>query len=683
MLLNQRRLKGLPKRGNHDLALHLIAECYPHLSIPKETIESNSTFTWSYDALLSILESNATESRLGDEMVIIDGRFLTAAIDKLQSSSESVRLSLNLLRLSLDGVVHNRRIRQHELEGQTSDEKKVSRQNAHDANELRQIYKSIISFVGRTDTISVPVASRLVLHLLHVHMTSTAQIQPGTEIYHAALNALGMRGKDSEVLDLLGAMEQSFEIGVTMQSAETSINKRSNDTFSCAHQCPYVDKMSYQTAISSLSKIGSIETAISILYRMQSKGFLPDINCYNVVLIGIAKAAGRASSVKNSEARWHQAALKILEEMQNQGLRPTEQVYNSVIAACAKEGAWSEAAMIEQKEKGMNGQPPYNSRLGTKKERHNIESSDRNVENTRIMNNLTVVYFKDLECYEKVGKGKDSWWKIGQCTRTDESVIFIGLKPHKNPVRNGLSLVFYDEKSGFKLGRMLLKNSSSKRREHQYKDILYSSIVGMEVAKSLRGQGLSKIFVAIWLRICLMIDAYPRAALMNKPLISLVLMQFGFVPQEGGTCCELIQLDNKCSCIGDNKNDADGYTPTFGLYSSSTRSLQGVFSDRVLRTQHMAILNHIPQSARNKRFTIYIKTTFEHLIAISENAVDYNPPKEKEPELKRSLNISTKWDATQREVLESQVRQVLPDDQLNFFASHSDLLFAFSRFTSQ
>ena len=683
MLLNHRRLKGLSKRGgNHDAVLHLMAECYPHLSLPKESMESNSTFTWTHEALLDILKSNTTESRLGDDMVIIDGRFLIGVIDKLRNSPISFRLSLNLLRLSLDGVIHNRQIRR-QFEGQTSDEKDFSSQNVQDANELRQIYKEIISLVAHTNDISASVASRFILHLVHVHMPSAAQIQLGTEIYHAALNALGLRGKGTDVLDILGAMEKSCEACVTLPSVETSISKQPNHACSCTHQYPCVDQMSYQTAISSLSKSGCIETAISILYRMKSRGFSPDINCYNNILIGIAKAAGRASSFKNSEAKWHQVALQILQEMENEGLHSTEQAYNSVIASCTKEGAWSEAAIIDRKEKSMNVQSNNNSTSGMLKGQDFIESSNR-VKNLNTNNNLSLitVYFKDLECYEKVGKGKDSWWKIGQCTRTDHSKIFIGIQPHKNPVRNGLSLVFYDEKSNFKLGRMLLKNSSSKRGEHHHKDTVYSSIVGMEVARSLRGQGLSKLFVACWLKICLIVGAYPRAALMNKPLISLVLMQFGFVPQEGGTCCELIRLDNEFPCIGHDETDLNEYTPTFGLYSSSGRSLQGVFSDRVLRTQHMTILNNVPQSARSKPCSIYVKTTFEHLMAISENAVDYNPPKEMGTEINRSLNAAFKRKMSQREILESQVRRVLPDDQLKFFASHSDLHLALCRFIS-
>ena len=146
----------------------------------------------------------------------------------------------------------------------------------------------------------------------------------------------------------------------------------------------------------------------------------------------------------------------------------------------------------------------------------------------------------------------------------------------------------------------------------------------MEVNKARRGEGLSKIFVAIWLRICLETNAYPRAAVMNKPLIAYVLMGFDFVPQNGGSRVELIRLEKDDISIEKNE---DGYNPQFALYSPSAKSLQGLFSERVLRQQNIAILDHPPSSiSREKGTTIYLKTKFEHPIAIMENAVEYNPP---------------------------------------------------------
>ena len=128
---------------------------------------------------------------------------------------------------------------------------------------------------------------------------------------------------------------------------------------------------------------------------------------------------------------------------------------------------------------------------------------------------------------------------------------------------------------------ILLRNTSSlrssKNKEDQSEPIYYSSLVGMEVNKQRRGEGLSKVFVAIWLRLCLDTHTYPRAAVMNKPLIAHVLMKFGFLPQNGGSRVELIRLNSSTDNI--LNGDKDGYSPKFALYSTSAKSLQGLFSE--------------------------------------------------------------------------------------------------------
>lgn len=156
--------------------------------------------------------------------------------------------------------------------------------------------------------------------------------------------------------------------------------------------------------------------------------------------------------------------------------------------------------------------------------------------------------------------------------------------------------------------------------------------------------------------------------MMNKPLISLVLAKFGFVPNEGGTCCELIRLSNR------NKL----FDPKFGLYSSS-KTLQGVFSERVLRSQNIVILDYASLSTRSEASVIYIKKAFEHPISVVENAVDYNPPAEISNQLKgqlESLN-EDQHPTLQRNILEDKLHHVIGEGQLNFFSSVHNLQIAF------
>merc|ERR1712021_170660 len=95
---------------------------------------------------------------------------------------------------------------------------------------------------------------------------------------------------------------------------------------------PPVDRMAYQTAISSLARHGHCREATQLFYRMQSKGFeQPDMNIYNELLIGIAKEAGNQSSIRKNDTEdasvaggsehgpskpWHQVSLEILREIE-------------------------------------------------------------------------------------------------------------------------------------------------------------------------------------------------------------------------------------------------------------------------------------------------------------------------------------------------------------------------------
>lgn len=230
---------------------------------------------------------------------------------------------------------------------------------------------------------------------------------------------------------------------------------------------------------------------------------------------------------------------------------------------------------------------------------------------------------------------------------------------------------------------MLLQNARSDDAEPRY----YSSLVGMEVEKARRGEGLSKIFVAIWLRICLKTGCYPRAAVMNKPLIAYVLMSFNFLPQNGGSKVELIRLKNDGSKMRDSGEDEGDYNPQFALRPSSAKSLRGLFSHRTLRTQNIAILDNLPANlprgaSRGNRTVIYLKTRFEHPISIAERAVEYIPP----PSLQSDIGSQTFEVSAQRHLLDRQLHSVLKTNdgkgtvatgQLDFFSNSTMLECAF------
>ena len=423
-------------------------------------------------------------------------------------------------------------------------------------------------------------------------MPKQARLQPGIEVFHAAISSLGKQGRPDLLLNLLSELEDR-----SAQSGSICI-----------------DRMSYQTAISSLSKHGSCHEALGVLDRMKRNGFQPNINTYNELLIGVAKAAGPSGQIS-----WHKVAIAVLDEMVEQGFKPSDQAYNSVISCCGKEGAWDAVATIQARASRNLMEP-----IGTVGGR--VENQD----------DRTKKLYENLDQYRKADFGKEAWWEIGQYCKADGETYSIGIQPHRNPLSNGLSLVFYDG-DGTKLGRMLLKN-------HPFKESTSSSLIGMEVTRSRRGEGLSKVFLAIWLSLCLEIGAVPQAGIMNKPLISYGLKQFGFCPQSGGSKVELLRIRKE-----DQKTLTQGDDASFAIFSANPRrSLSGLYSRRYLRDQNIAILNQPPSAQHRQRSTtIHLKTSFEHPIARDKSGV-------------------------KREVLSDQLKSILKE-HLTFFSDGSSL----------
>lgn len=544
--LNQRKLTREMKKlrgggSSSRKALDALGATYPHLTIStNETTMMCDESEWSYSHLLNILYQDTNTLVLSDAglPLVIDGKSISMTIEVL-CKANNISAATLLLRKSVDGVLYNRQLRN-------------GKYHTGDNNELCTVYKAVLSMLGRVQSSQSSsshcadkrhqneVYSKFTLHLLRDHIRNVACIQPGLQLYHATLNSLGRQGNYEAILLLLNNMQSPTK----------------------------ADRMAYQIAISSLAKSGrECYAATQLLDLMKERGFSPDMVCYNELLKGIAKQAG-----SDKGQRWHELALDILQDIDSQKELSnciSDQTYNSVIAACGKEGAWAAAASVARR---SHSSTFYNYSPAVDSEQ---QSS----------------YFSNLELnYEKHGKGKEAWWEVATYRCGTNLEISVGIQPHRNPKQNGFSLVFY-RGDDIKVGRILLAPFANSH---------YSSLVGMEVNKELRGEGLSKVLIAIWLHICLYTKAaFPRAAKMNKPLIALVLSKFGFVPDDGGTRCVLIRLEN----------DAKDQSPRFGLYSSQRKSLDGAFSHRVLRTQNIKLLGSPPAS---RGVDVVIKTTFSH-----------------------------------------------------------------------
>ena len=245
----------------------------------------------------------------------------------------------------------------------------------------------------------------------------------------------------------------------------------------------------------------------------------------------------------------------------------------------------------------------------------------------------------------KIGTGKRAWWQIGEYTSsvaTSGRTILIGVKTHRGQSRVGL--LFYDKRTNAKLGRILLQNDIPRHEDLEGADtsaasatsFACSTFKGMEIATEERGEGWTKVFIAIWLRVCLVTGTYPRVGIMRKPLLSYVMAEFDFLPQAGGTPAELLRPSDE------EKLDAER-TPKLTLFSPLGISLKGLLSNRDCRRQNITVLDAAPtgySTGGHHGTTIYLVTSFEHRWAILDGVVVHHSPKR---ELEQIDGDSEKW----------------------------------------
>ena len=430
--------------------------------------------------------------------------------------------------------------------------------------DMRMCYRSCISAAGNCGRF------RVGFKLLHEIMPQRTGLSPTVDAYHALIAACGRCGAVEAALLLVTEME-SGRMLLCDAAAETRVP-------------PKADRLAYVTAITACSQNRRCDEAAKILHRMRKYGVDPDISTYHQVLSAYSKLGGR-----------HKDALRLLETIEADEItKPNNSTYNIVISCCGKDGAWDDVKRIMERsgllDEGQNSK--------------NIALQASKISEGKFEAYGYSDYFTDLNLFQRRGKGKDRFWEIGRYHQDDSiQPIIIGIQPNRNPIRNGVSLVFYDAQTDEKVGFMLLRH---KAKTYRNKEQLFSAIIGMLVTEKYRGKGFSSLFVAIWVQMCLDIDAFPRAEKMKKPLISLALDRFGFLPQKGGVEIEI-------SPIGNVRYGHDFAEPSWGadvaLFSPTGQALEGLYRERDLRVQRMILSRHAPKP-RGK--LVYVGTGFHH-----------------------------------------------------------------------
>ncbi|KAJ1622575.1 hypothetical protein T492DRAFT_1061685 [Pavlovales sp. CCMP2436] len=134
----------------------------------------------------------------------------------------------------------------------------------------------------------------------------------------------------------------------------------------------------------------------------------------------------------------------------------------------------------------------------------------------------------------KSGRGRDASWLLGSYhgglddEGSDELEFEIRLRLDASPTEPCyiLSCVPTDAtkpRGPQSLGHVLLAGGDGS-----------STLRGMCVREDQRGKGYSRLLLGIWLRMCHEAGVETKTKPMNKPLISLTLNHFGFIPRTAG-----------------------------------------------------------------------------------------------------------------------------------------------------
>eukprot|EP00471_Norrisiella_sphaerica_P003326 CAMPEP_0184477964 /NCGR_PEP_ID=MMETSP0113_2-20130426/99_1 /TAXON_ID=91329 /ORGANISM="Norrisiella sphaerica, Strain BC52" /LENGTH=348 /DNA_ID=CAMNT_0026855587 /DNA_START=43 /DNA_END=1089 /DNA_ORIENTATION=+ len=115
---------------------------------------------------------------------------------------------------------------------------------------------------------------------------------------------------------------------------------------------------------------------------------------------------------------------------------------------------------------------------------------------------------------------------------------------------------------------------------------------GVRVNERFRNKGLAKLFFSIWLIFTYSQGFRARANRIDKPVLSLLLQKFHFVPDSKGSRRFELSLDAR----------DDGVN----LYTENIEMFKGTFSKKECRGQDIRILSERP----SKSVPIYVKTGF-------------------------------------------------------------------------
>ena len=145
---------------------------------------------------------------------------------------------------------------------------------------------------------------------------------------------------------------------------------------------------------------------------------------------------------------------------------------------------------------------------------------------------------------KKIGKGKYAHWPIATHTTAAQSIT-VALAIDRSPGDNRIKIKFLDASSPASgacahLPEDVLRTRMQNGREAAVMGLLLlekrssgSNFLGMQISEQYRGRGLSTVFVAIWVSLCLIAGVPAHTGTIDKPVLAHVLTSLGFKAQGG------------------------------------------------------------------------------------------------------------------------------------------------------
>lgn len=261
------------------------------------------------------------------------------------------------------------------------------------------------------------------------------------------------------------------------------------------------------------------------------------------------------------KAKRGKEAKEILERIRKSDLEPDRSCYVQTIRALAREGDPDSAYEVLQI---LIDESRFEAR---ENEYLAVSNAYRKAGNST-MANMLVNTTDDFQYWDYPGlvrrersNNLPSFWELGEYREKDTRIV-VGLQPNKNPRVNGIRIVFIKER---KVGFLLMKNTENS-----------SMLLGYFVDPCLRKRGLSKVWAAIWLKLCLHAKLKAVTGPIHKPLICSTLESLGMSPSVENPGVQ-VQL-------APSKDDSTGIV----LYSSS-KDLKGVMSVTDRNSQNIIV----------------------------------------------------------------------------------------------